>query len=228
MMRPGSLLSAIRHAFIPAGIVLATGANAQLATPNFVPNPYTTVAGIWAPLPDGRVWGATSTVYNAGNGRIWVAERCGDNTNCLDTPDIDPVMLIDTADGRILQSFGRGLIVWPHGIHVDADGNVWIADARGDESRMMGHQVHKFSADGELLMSLGRAGVAGNDEYSFDQPCDVLVAPNGDIFIADGHSEMGNNRIVKYDRNGRFLLQFGTAGAIPHPGRVGRRAPRAG
>jgi DNA-binding beta-propeller fold protein YncE len=205
-----------------AGSLYAQGAWPQLANPNVVPNPYTTVEGNWIPLPDGREWGATSTVYNAGNGLIWAAERCGGNTNCLDTPDIDPVMLIDPADGTILRSFGRGQIVWPHGIHVDADGNVWIADARGDEERMKGHQVYKFSPDGELLLSLGQAGVAGSGEYTFDQPCDVLVAPNGDIFVADGHSEGGNNRIVKYDRNGRYLLEFGTTGwgrgelRVPH------------
>jgi DNA-binding beta-propeller fold protein YncE len=207
-----------------AGWLLAGGASAQLANPNQVPNPYTAVEGIWAPLPGGRVWGATSTVHNAGNGRIWAAERCGANDNCLDTPDIDPVLLIDTSDGKILKSFGRGLIVWPHGIDVDAAGNVWIVDARGDERRMKGHQILKFSPDGELLMTLGKAGVAGHDEYTFDQPCDVVVAPNGDIFVADGHAEDGSNhRIVKYDSAGVFLMQFGEPGT----GRGQLRVPHA-
>jgi DNA-binding beta-propeller fold protein YncE len=202
--------------------LLSASAAAQLANPNLIPNPYTAVEGEFVSLPDGRQWGATSTVYNAGGGLIWAAERCGGNTNCLDTPDIDPVMLIDPSDGTILRSFGRGQIVWPHGIHVDPDGNVWIADARGDEERMMGHQVHKFSPEGELLMSLGQAGVAGRGDYLFDQPCDVLVAPNGDIFVADGHSEGGNNRIVRYDSDGRYLMEFGTTGwargelRVPH------------
>jgi DNA-binding beta-propeller fold protein YncE len=216
------LPSAALGAWLLAGGLIGPDAGAQLATPNVVPNPYTTVDDSWVTLPDGREWGATSTVYNAGNGLIWAAERCGGNTNCLDTPDIDPVMLIDASDGSIVRTFGHGLIVWPHGIHVDREGNVWIADARGDSERMKGHQVHKFSPDGELLMSLGRAGVAGNGDYTFDQPCDVLVAPNGDIFVADGHSESGNNRIVKYNSNGTFLLQFGTTGTgrgellVPH------------
>jgi DNA-binding beta-propeller fold protein YncE len=203
--------------------LLAGGVSAQLANPNLVPNPYTPVEGAWAPLPDGREWGATSAVHNAGKGRIWATERCGGNENCLDTPDVDPVLLIDTFDGKILESFGRGLIVWPHGMDVDAAGNVWIADARGDERRMSGHQVLKFSPDGELLLRLGKAGVAGNDEYTFDQPCDVVVAPNGDIFVADGHAENGSNhRIVKYDGTGRFLMQFGGPGTdrgqlrVPH------------
>ena len=205
-----------------AATFATTLAYAQLENPNVTPNPYTTVSGVWAKLPNGREWGSTSTVFYAGDNKLWAAERCGANGNCLETPDIDPVFLIDAKTGKITKSFGKGQIVWPHGIFVDQEGNVWIADARGDEERKKGHQVHKFSPDGKLLMSLGKAGVTGNDEYTFDQPCDVLVAPNGDIFIADGHSADGNNRIVKYDKNGKFLMQFGTTGGedgelrVPH------------
>lgn len=190
------------------------GAMAQLENPNIVPNPYDTVPGVWAELPDGRAWGATSTVYYAGDGHIWAAERCGGNTNCLDTPEVDPIFLIDP-QGRIIKSFGAGLIVWPHGIHVDYEGNVWIADARGDAERMKGHQVHKFSPDGELLMSLGIAGVAGKGNNIFDQPNDVFVAPSGDIFVADGHSSNGNNRIVKYNSAGEYLMEWGGKGTGP-------------
>lgn len=174
--------------------------------------PYEEVPGIWAELPDGRNWGSTSTVYYAGNGNVWAAERCGANSNCMDTPDIDPVVLINP-DGKILKTFGKGMMVWPHGIHVDAEGNVWIADGRGDEERGVGHQVHKFDSDGNLLMSLGQAGKAGKGNNQFDQPCDVLVAPNGDIFIADGHSPEGNNRVVKYNSKGEYIMEFGGTGA---------------
>jgi DNA-binding beta-propeller fold protein YncE len=100
--------------------------------------------------------------------------------------------------------------VWPHGIHVDPDGNVWVTDARGEGNR--GHQVHKFSPDGELLMSLGNAGVAGAGTDVFNQPSDVLVAPNGDIFVADGHGSEGNNRIVKFDSDGDFIKTWGSTG----------------
>lgn len=177
-------------------------------------NPYEGVEGEWFTLPGGRTWGATSTVYYAGNDNIWVAERCGGNTNCLDTPEIDPIMLVD-ANGKILKQFGKNMIVWPHGLHVDPDGNLWIADARGDEERKKGHQVHKFSPDGELLMSIGTAGVAGRDKYLFDQPNDVAVTPNGDIFVADGHGTGGNNRIVKYNSNGEYIMEFGSEGEGP-------------
>lgn len=169
----------------------------------------------WAEKPPGREWGATSAVYPDVDGvHIWVGERCGGNGNCLDTPDLDPILKFD-ADGKIVQSFGAGIIVWPHGLHVDAEGNIWVADARGDTERNKGHQVHKFSPDGELLMSLGIAGVSGKGAYFFDQPCDVLVAPNGDIFIADGHSASGNNRIVKYNSAGVYLTEWGGTGSNP-------------
>lgn len=175
-------------------------------------NPYEPIEGEWIKLPDGRKWGATSTVYYAGDGNIWVAERCGDNTNCLDTPDINPIMLVDV-DGNILKSFGKNMIVWPHGLHVDPDGNLWVADARGDEARMKGHQVHKFSPDGELLMSIGTAGVGGQDKYVFNNPNDVAVTPNGDIFVADGHGAGGNNRVVKYNSKGEYIMEFGETGS---------------
>lgn len=191
--------SAVTAAFVST-------ANAQVS------NPYEAIKGEWIELPNGRKWGSTSTVYYAGDDKIWVSERCGANGNCLDTPEIDPIMLVDQ-DGKILKQFGKNMIVWPHGIHVDPDGNLWIADARGDEERKKGHQVHKFSPDGELLMSLGTAGVAGKDKYVFDQPCDVAVAANGDIFVADGHGAGGNNRIVKYNSKGEYISEWGTTGS---------------
>ena len=105
------------------------------------------------------------------------------------------------------------MFVWPHGIDVDEDGNVWVADARGNGDR--GHQVIKFSPEGVVLLRLGTAGVAGRTRTTLDQPNDVLVAPNGDIFVADGHPANGNNRIVKYSSDGRYLMQWGETGSNP-------------
>lgn len=197
-----------------AGLFWISPGLAQLENPNVIPNPYQVTPGIWAELPDGRVWGATSAVYHAGGGNIWVAERCGGNENCLDTPDVDPILLIDS-NGRVLKSFGAGLLVWPHGMFVDADGNVWIADGKGDPTRNKGHQVHKFSPEGELLLSLGLPGIAGKGNGVFDQPNDVLVASNGDIFVADGHSSDGNNRIVKFNSAGEYQMEWGGKGTGP-------------
>ena len=168
---------------------------------------YETLDGVWGQLPDGRTWGSTSAVYPAVDGNIWVAERCGANS-CAES-DADPVLLF-SPDGELIRSFGAGLIVWPHGIHVDPDGNLWIADARGGEGR--GHQVLKFSPQGEVLMRLGTAGEAGNDETHFNQPSDVLIAPDGSIFVVDGHGAGGNNRVVKFAVDGTYLLEWGSTG----------------
>ncbi len=174
------------------------------------PNPYRTVSGVWGKLPAGRTWGSTSAVFPAtdGSGNIWVAERCSQNS-CAGS-NLPPVLLFNL-EGKLLKKFGENLFVWPHGIHVDINNNVWITDAKGENG--MGHQVHKFSPDGKLLMSLGEKGVPGDGEYEFNGPSDVLVAPNGDIFVADGHGTGGNNRIVKFDSKGRHKKTWGTTGA---------------
>jgi hypothetical protein len=142
---------------------------------------------------------------------MWVAERCGQNS-CIGRDDVDSILLFDSS-GKLLKSFGAGMIVWPHGIHVDGQNNVWVTDARGEGDK--GHQVLKFSPDGEVLMRLGKAGIAGDGPDTFNQPSDVLVAPNGDIFVADGHGRGGNNRIVKFSSDGRFIKAFGETGAGP-------------
>jgi hypothetical protein len=152
-------------------LLLAGLANAQ----NSAPNPYETIEG-WAELPDGRVWGATSAIYPANDGKhIWVAERCG--TNLCVGSDVDPVLLYDQ-EGNVVKSFGAGMITWPHGMFVDVDDNVWIADAVGyaPVPEGIGHTIMKFSPDGELLMRLGKEGVAGDGTDVFNKPSDMLVA----------------------------------------------------
>ncbi len=189
-----------------------------------VPNPYGD-GERWGDLPSGRTWGSTSAIYphrdSDGNftGKIWVAERCA-GSNCRNS-DLDPVLLFG-AEGQLIRRFGAGLFVWPHGIHADREGNVWVTDAvhtdckTGDEGGK-GHQVHKFSPQGELLMSLGTAGVAGDGENLFRCPSDVVVAPNGDIVVGDGHNHGhgGSNRLVRFDRDGNFVSAWGRPGTGP-------------
>lgn len=164
-------------------------------------NPYRVQEG-WAKLPAGRTWGSTSAVFPAADGRnLWVGERCGQNI-CTGHDDLDPVLLFDPS-GNVVRSFGKGMIVWPHGIFVDRADNVWIADARAAGDK--GNQILKFSPEGRLLMAFGRD--------LFDQPSDVLVAPDGSIFVADGHGAGGNNRIVKLSADGRVLKQWGSTGS---------------
>jgi len=193
-----------------AALIVAAAPVISLAQ-NSAPNPYETIEG-WAELPDNRTWGSTSAIYPTNDGRhIWVAERCG--TNLCVGSDVDPVLLYDL-DGNLVRSFGSGMITWPHGMFVDADDNVWIADAVGyaPVPEGIGHTIMKFSPEGELLMRLGKEGVAGDGTDVFNKPSDMLVAPNGDIFVADGHDAGGNNRIIKFDSEGNYLMQWGEAG----------------
>jgi sugar lactone lactonase YvrE len=202
----------------PIGFLLfclvVTGATTAVAE-NHAPNPYKTVEG-WGKLPAGRSWGATSAIYPAADGKhIWIAERCGANS-CVDS-ELDPILLFDET-GKVVRSFGAGMIAWPHGLYVDAKGNVWIADAVGYATvpSGWGHVIYKFSPDGKLLMTLGEKGKSGAGETRFRKPSDMLVAPNGDIFVADGHGSAPdvavNNRIVKFNAAGKFLMSWGSAG----------------
>ena len=201
-----------RLGLVIVGVVTLLATSSMAYAQNHAPNPYRTVEGVWAPLPDGREWGSTSLVEVSPDGEtIWAVDRCGENT-CVGHDDLDVVFQFDK-DGNMLKRWGAGMFVWPHGIDVDDDGNVWVADARGEGNR--GHQVIKFSSDGDVLMRLGTAGVAGRTQSTFDQPNDVLVAPNGDIFVGDGHPANGNNRIVKFSSDGTYLMEWGETGSAP-------------
>jgi sugar lactone lactonase YvrE len=118
-------------------------------------------------------------------------------------------------------------MVTPHGISVDKDGNVWVADFSGNKAGTKGHQVHKFSPKGEKLMSLGIAGKPGNADGQFNQPNDVVVGPDGSIYVADGHDAQGmttnaaiqdglkrgaTSRISKFSPDGKFIKSWGTIG----------------
>lgn len=204
-----------RRCLLPGALVAAIlVASADSAAQMIAPNPYAAVPGNWGELPDGRAWGATSAVYPAPDGMsIWVAERCGVN-GCAGRDDIDPILHFDL-EGNLLSSFGAGMIYWPHGMYVDAEGNVWVADAVGyyrEEPEGRGHEIIKFSPEGEVLMRLGRKGDPGDGEGQFLRPSDMLVAPDGSIFVVDGHHADGNNRVMKFAADGTFLLQWGETG----------------
>jgi hypothetical protein len=186
-------------------------ATAQPTAPvNAAPNPYRSVEG-WAHMPEGRTWGASAGVYvdPAGTG-VWVAERCGANS-CVGS-DLPPILHFDMS-GRLLKAFGAGMFVFPHGIYVDQESNVWVTDGQGKDGK--GHQVFKFSPEGKVLLTLGKAGVAGDGQDEFNAPSAVLVAPNGDIFVGDGHGGTTNSRIVKFSRDGKFIKTWGKKGSAP-------------
>jgi len=236
-----------RHTLITLLLVVPVLAVAQDVQPtNDAPNNYNTVKDFFK-LPEGRTWGSTSAVDIDKDGTsIWVAERCGQNS-CLDRAtgkmsDLPTVLKFD-ASGKLVKSFGAGLLIFPHGIHVDKDGNVWVTDGQDDApvaargagggrggaeggraaapagpigprpGATHGNQVFKFSPDGKVLLTLGKPGGGAAPDY-FYQPNDVVTAPNGDIFVSEGHGA-GNNRVLKFDKAGKFLKEWGKLGTGP-------------
>src|SRR5687767_2968874 len=162
--------------------VLRVGAQTTEPT-NTAPNPYKTIEQ-FLKMPDGRTWGSTSAIDVDRDGRsIWVGERCGANT-CLDRAtgqmsSLPSILKFDPA-GTLVASFGQGMLIFPHGMHVDRDGNVWVTDGQDDAPQTAapqpargaaaapgqpnpaasrsgplpgstrGHQVFKFSPQGKL------------------------------------------------------------------------------
>ena len=205
---------------------------------NSAPNPYQTIEH-WAKLPDGRKMGSTSAIDIDRDGKsVWVAERCGANS-CLD-PQTREIKKMDVVfkfdpDGNVLKSFGSGMFVAPHGIYVDKDDNVWVTDyqdnappppgGRGAAARVepgsedprpgatVGNQVYKFSPDGKLLLTIGKAGGAAVPDCCY-QPNDVIVAPNGDIFVSEGHGS-GKDVVFKFDKTGKPIKHWGEYGTGP-------------
>jgi molybdenum ABC transporter molybdate-binding protein len=176
---------------------------------NDLPQPYRTTRD-WGQLPAGVKWAAVTAIEPAPDGSIYVIHRCFANS-CKDRHEA-PILKYD-ATGKLLKTFGEDMFVFPHGSTIDRDGNLWVTDAQGANGK--GHQVFKFSPDGRVLMTLGKAGVSGSGPDLFDQPCDVVVAANGDIFVADSHRNGKNNRIVKFTKDGRFIKEWGRKGSGP-------------
>jgi sugar lactone lactonase YvrE len=150
---------------------------------------------------------------------MWIYDRCGGN-NC-EGSKIAPLNKYD-ASGRVVASLAGGMTNFPHGLFVDKDGNIWITDGRADRNKKTGHTVMKLSPDGKVLMTLGTPGQAGDDATHFNAPSDVVVAANGDIFVADGHGDKTNARIVKFSADGKFIKAWGKEGSgagefnVPH------------
>jgi DNA-binding beta-propeller fold protein YncE len=213
-----------------------TASTGSAITGEGLPNPAPNVTRNWGQLPAGRKWGTSAGIdIDPIDGHIWAYERCGagaaggaggGGVNC-ETNVVDPVFKFDRNTGAVLANFGKDVMVTPHGIHVDRQGNVWIADFAGNQAGTKGHQVHKFSPKGEKLLSLGIAGKPGNADGQFNQPNDVVVGPDGSIYVSDGHDGQGMTtaaaiaeglkrgataRISKFSPDGKFVKSWGTLG----------------
>ena len=177
---------------------------------NDLPRPYSTQRN-WGSLPEGtEEWAAVTAVEPSPDGEfIYVIHRCFENS-CAGREE-PPILRFDY-DGKLISAFGEGLFVFPHGATVDHEGNLWVADAQGNNE--IGHQVIKFSADGRVLMKLGQKGVGGDGPNLLHSPNDVVIDPrDGDIFVVDSHRRGLNNRIVHYTAKGEFIKEWGSKGA---------------
>jgi DNA-binding beta-propeller fold protein YncE len=194
-----------------------------------LPNPTAKVIKNFGMLPDARTWGSTAGVDIGPDGHIWAYDRCGANS-CAGS-NVDPILKLDRQTGKLLASFGRGQFIFPHGIHIDRDGNIWVTDGRAaNEAELAkfpnekgkGHTVTKFTTDGRVLLQLGKPGVGARGTDTFLEPNDVVTTANGDIFVSDGHSGQNPNvppdtnaRIVKFTKDGRYVKEWGKLGSAP-------------
>src|SRR5687768_6068114 len=158
-----------------------------VAPVNDLPNPYQAVRS-WGTLPDGRTCGSTGAINVDRDGTsIWAVERCGSHSwqtaggSCAGS-NLPAVLKFD-ASGKLVRAIGGGMFIFPHGIHVDGDGNVWVVDSRGateeelakfPDARGKGHRVVKFSPDGKILLALGTGGVAGDPPNHLNEPTDII------------------------------------------------------
>ncbi len=202
---------------------------AKVTPVNGLPNPYETVRN-FGTLPDGRSWGSVSAVAIDIDGKsLWAGDRCGSNSCAGST--VNPIVKLDPS-GKVVAQFGAGLIMWPHGIDVDKQGNVWVVDARSatpaeiakfPNAAGKGHTVLKFSPQGKLLLTIGTPGTAGAPPQALTEPNDVAIAADGSIFIAEAHNDQfmdqnapqGVGRISKWTPEGKLVKTFGTYGYGP-------------
>ena len=179
---------------------------------NAMSNPYRMVPD-WGQLPEGALWGASIGIIPDGEGGAWILHRSE-----------PPILKLDAA-GRTVRTFGDGMFVQAHGFCMDRDGNLWAGDSGpfGDDPSKAGrgYQFFKFSPEGRLLLTLGKAGVSRAGSDTFIAPTACAQGPDGDMYIADGHfprpstSQQDGDRIVRFTTDGRFVDAWGRKGSGP-------------
>lgn len=166
------------------------------------------VAPNWPRLPTDVQLGVCAGVGVDASHRVFVFHRSGRKwSNPFPTePIAEPtVSVFDGATGTLLDRWGAGRFIMPHGLTVDREGNVWLTDVGL-------HQVFKCSPRGEILLPLGEAGVRGADRTHFNLPSDVAVLPDGSFYVSDGYK---NTRVVKFSAGGDYEFEWGTPGNGP-------------
>jgi pimeloyl-ACP methyl ester carboxylesterase len=151
------------------------------------------VDATWPRRPQNVSWGPMSGVAVDAQDNVWVLSRT------------DPPVQIYRPEGTFLRAWGEGLLDTPHQLKLDRQGNVWLADSGN-------HVVLQCTPQGKVIRTLGTRREPGCDERHFNRPADMVVTPEGDVFVADGY---GNARVVHFDRNGTFVKSWGKLGTEP-------------
>jgi sugar lactone lactonase YvrE len=161
----------------------------------FVPNAIT--------LPAGTTMGAAAAVAFDSRGHLFVLTR-----GAQAFFEFDP-------NGAFVRAFGDKMFTRSHGLRIDAENNLWATDVGA-------HVVYKLNPKGEILLTLGTRGEAGEwneaaGSRKLNQPNDVAIAANGDVFVVQGHTPgpKGDARVLKFDKSGRFLTSWGGKGKEP-------------
>jgi sugar lactone lactonase YvrE len=160
-------------------------------------------------FPPGVVMGLPGDLEFDTKGHLWVVSRPGNGINTQTVVEFDE-------NGKYLRSFGEGLFgMRPHGIHIDSDNNIWLSDGSS-------HIVVKLNQQGQVLLTIGTKGQAGEwneatGTHLLNQPNDVAIGRNGDIFLDEGHTPgaMGDPRVLKFDKTGKFIKTWGGKGSEP-------------
>ncbi len=177
------------------------------------PNNYTMYENL-VNLPDDRSMGSGNAIDVDSQGNVWVFERCGGNQGACPENDVDPVLKF-SPDGEVLTSFGAGMFVWPHGIVVDDEDNLWLIDA-GVIDGEKGNQIFKFNQSGEILIELGQPGIRGEGPDLFNEPSDLAIGADGSLYVIDGHiSPDSNHRILHLTSEGDYIEEWGSQGYGP-------------
>ena len=190
-------------------ILLSTSVLAQrpsdpaLLVPEAAPELDYVVAPAAVTLPAGKDMGATASVAFDADGHLWVLSRGAQ------------AFFEFNADGTYIRSFGDGIFTRSHGLRIDRQGNLWATDVGG-------HIVVKMTRDGKTLLTIGTKGEAGEwnestGSHKLNQPNDIAIADNGDIFVVQGHTPgpMGDPRVLKFDKDGKFIKSWGGKGSGP-------------
>jgi len=186
-----------------ASVLAQRPSDPALLVPETAPELDYVVAPTAVTLPAGKTMGATASVAFDASGHLWVLSR-GDQAFFEFNPD-----------GTFIRSFGDKLFTRSHGLRIDREGNLWATDVGG-------HIVMKLTRDGKPLLTIGTKGEAGEwneatGSHKLNQPNDVVIAANGDVFVAQGHTPGpdGDARVLKFDKNGKFIKSWGGKGSGP-------------